>query len=417
MTAQGSEDPTWHMMLFLAAILGVCWAIWYFFKSEILETLRYARMAELWIIGLFDQQAHACFQWLQAAQIGTVKPAPIPTAEAMQAAFGCYGGGDLRQLPPAEALKYYNITPASMGIITTLVGRYVRWVAVAACAGIGVYAWFLSSRNKFKTRHNLESFIKAQARMWPVISPIVNFIPGRSSARIPGEVVPDKLPLFAEALSPEEWISWHRIPVVNGIPEREKVRRAFLLQLGPRWQGSANLPLYISALFAAFAMKGVQKREEAEALLGRMAQSWSPEKGFVMEDQLAAEIKKIVRDPAIGGEALKIANRYAYRTTAMLGVLKWARFVGGVLAPAQYLWLRGVDRSLWYPLNNLGRRSFHSEGAGALAHFMAEEAAAKPLPIPRVDTAIVALNQYLAATSVNIPSREEPNTLVLPRPE
>jgi intracellular multiplication protein IcmP len=80
--------------------------------------------------------------------------------------------------------------------------------------------------------------------------------------------------------------------------------------------------------------------------------------------------------------------------------------MGGVLAPAQFLWLRAEDRNLWYPLNNLGRRSFHAEGAGAMAHYLAEQAADKPLPIPRIDTAIVTLNQYLAANAVSIPPRE-----------
>lgn len=93
----------------------------------------------------------------------------------------------------------------------------------------------------------------------------------------------------------------------------------------------------------------------------------------------------------------------------MIGALKWARYMGGVLAAAQFLWVRGVDRELWYALNNLGRRSFHSEGALAIAHYMAEEAAQKALPTPRLDTAIVTLNIYMGGdTPVQVPSREEP---------
>jgi intracellular multiplication protein IcmP len=114
-------------------------------------------------------------------------------------------------------------------------------------------------------------------------------------------------------------------------------------------------------------------------------------------------VKKLVNDPEVGGKALNIADQHAYRTTALLGVLKWARWMGGVLAPAHFLWLRGVDRNLWYPMNNLGRRSFHVEGAGAMAHFMAEQSAKKPLPMPRLDTAIVTLNQYF-----NPPDRPAP---------
>jgi hypothetical protein len=39
---------------------------------------------------------------------------------------------------------------------------------------------------------------------------------------------------------------------------------------------------------------------------------------------VAAEIRKIVLDPNIGGKAFEIAAKHAYRTTALLGVLRWA---------------------------------------------------------------------------------------------
>lgn len=407
MSSTSHEDPTWHLLLFVLIIGGIGWAIWHFFRVELLETLRYIRLAEFWVVSLFDGKVQPCVEWLKVAPAGQ----NIPTAEVFKAASECFGTANLRQMPTAEALNYYNITPTSMGRLSSLVVKYLRWPAALLCAGIGYYALYVSPRNKFKTRYDLESFIKTQAKVWPVISPIVNFSPTKHSARAPGTTVPDRLPLFAEALSPEEWISFHRIPVRNGIPDREMVRRAFLQQLGPRWNGVNDLPPHVSALFAALALKGAQKREESDDLLGRLALSWSPEKGFKMDPKLAEEVKKIVRDPALGGRALAIANQHAYRTTAMLGLLKWARFMGGVLAPAQFLWLRGEDRSLWYPLNNLGRRAFHTEGSGAMAHFMAEKAAKKPLPIPRIDTAIVTINQYLAANPVKIPPREEPGTI------
>ena len=242
--------------------------------------------------------------------------------------------------------------------------------------------------------------------MWPVIAPIVNFNPIKTSARILGGLVPDKLPLFAEALSPEEWISWHRIVVTNNIPDREATRRAFVQQLGPRWNGIEMAPLYMQALFAAYALKGAQKREESDDFLGQIAVCWSEKGGLQLTPKIIKEIGRIIKDPELGGKAKAVAQQHAYRTTAMLAVLKWARSMGGVLAPAQFLWVRAVDRALWYPLNNMGRRSFHSEGAGAMAHFMAEQNAKKPLPIPRIDTAIITLNQYLATTGHPIPPRE-----------
>jgi len=408
MAGQGSEDPTWHLIFFMGVLCLLIYLIWYFFQADILQIVRYVRMAEIWILALVDKDARACLNWVQTAPVGNA----VPTPEVYEAAMRCYGADALRKLPPAEAIKYYNITPSSLSVMTSIITPYMRWLGIIVCGAIGIYSLFFSRRNKFKTRYTLESFIKVQSRVWPVIAPIVNFIPTRTSARIPGQTVPDKLPPFAEALSPEEWLSWHRIPITNGIPDRDRVRSALQQQLGPRWNGVERQPPYFQALFVATALMGALKREESEALFGQLAKCWTPEKGLVMDKKTAEQVKKLIRNPEICGKAVEIANRYAYRTTAMLGVLKWARFQGGVLAPAMFLWLRAVDRNLWYPLNNLGRRSFHTEGAGAMAHFMAEEAAGKPLPIPRIDTAIVTINQFLAANpNTKIPSREEPGAI------
>lgn len=404
--AGNNEDPTMLLMLLIGIFLAILWGLWYFFNPYFLEVLRYIRLAEFAVPALVNDQASSCFSWLLHADVGE----KMPTQKAYEAAVGCFGAADLRRLTTQEALRFYNVTTDSLGYVSRLVGSYLRWLTVVVCAAVAYYAFFVSKRNKFKVRHNLETFIKAQARVWPVITPITNFNPSKHSARILGQAVPEKLPLFAEPLAPEEWLSFHRIPVVNGVPDREATRRAFSLQLGPRWTGYQDLPPYMQALCAAFAMKGVQKREESDLFLGRISICWTHDKGYQLTPELMKEIRAILKDPEVGGKALAIANKHAYRTTVLLGMLKWARFMGGVLAAAQFLWLRGVDRELWYSLNNQGRRTFHTEGAGALAHFMAEEQAQKALPIPRMDTAIVTLNIYMGGdTPIQIPPREEPN--------
>lgn len=404
--ADGKDtDPLWMLLLLLSLPILFVWVVWSFYKPEILEALRWVRLVELAPFTLFSKQASACFSWLRQAQVGETI---IPTTATYQAALACYGPDMLRSMPNADALHYYNLTSKSIAAISRFTGSYIRWIVLAVCAYFAYYALFKSPKNDFKTRHNLESLIRTQAKMWPVISPIVNFNPSKHSARSPGSTLPDKIPLFSEPLSPEEWLSYHRISITNNIPDREQVRGALLRQLGPRWQGFDGLPPYILALLAAFALKGVQKREESDELLGRLAMCWSKEKGFQPSGEVMAEVRKILKDPQIGGKAAAVAQKYAYRTTAVMGVLKWARYMGGVLASAHFLWMRGVDRELWYALNNLGRRSFHTEGAGAIAHYMAEEHAQKALPIPRLETAIVTINQYLAANQPKIPPREEP---------
>ena len=413
---KGDIDPTWSLLIIILMVVAFGALGWYFFRAEILEAQRWIRMVEIWLVAPFDSRVPDCFNWLRTAPIGTPPPRGsyvVPSVEAYKAALSCFREQNPQALGNARAFEYYNITPVSLGAISAMITHYLRWPVAIMCILMGIYAVFFSVRNKFKTRHNMESFIRTQATMWPVLSPIVNFNPSKSSARAPGTMVPDKTPPFAEAFSPEEWLSFHRVPVVNGIPDAEAVRRALVLQLGPRWRGLADLPPHTLALFAAFALKGVQQREASDEFLGKLATCWSLKDGFQLTPQLLAEVKRIVNDPDIGGRALEVANNHAYRTTALLGVLKWARFMGGVLAPAQFLWLRAQERSLWYPLNNLGRRSFLTEGAGAMAHYMAEAAAQKPLQVPRVDTAHKAMQKYVSdnsRTTVVVPPREAPKS-------
>lgn len=407
MSGQKNEpDAVWTLLLIVAiSALGAV-IFWHVFRVQLLEGLRYLRLGELWVISLFSHQADVCIKWLMHAP---TKLPPKNTPEMIGWTYDCFTPAFIVNLPAELRNDYFTLTGTSMGVIERIISRYFEWPFALCFAATGVYVFFFSPRSKFRTHHNLETFIRAQAKVWPVISPIVDFNPVKSSTRIPGDVIPDKLPLFAEALSPEEWISYHRITVTNGVVDREASRRALVLQLGPRWTGIDKQPVYIQALYAAFALKGAQKREESDAFLGTVAPCWSAKTGFHLTPDVAAEVRKLLGDESLTSKINEVAGKHAYRTTALLGALKWARANGGVLAPAQFLWLRGVDRPLWYALNNLGRRSFHSEGMGALAHFMAEEAAKKPLPIPRVDTAIVTINQFLAdpeKRSIPIPPRE-----------
>ena len=69
----------------------------------------------------------------------------------------------------------------------------------------------------------------------------------------------------------------------------------------------------------------------------------------------------------------------------------------GVLASSQFLWLRPLDRPLWYALNQCGGRAAWAEGFAAWAHYAAEERAGKTLFEPHLDHAVSRLRDNLAA--------------------
>lgn len=286
-------------------------------------------------------------------------------------------------------------------------GQYYRKGVGFILIGMAVFVLFTHPQNRFKNRHTLESLMGVQALSWPIITPFLKYNPATSSpGRAPGARVPLDLPMFAEAFYPEEWMAYNRIRVVNGVPDRDQIRRALLPQLGERFDGLDNLPEHLYCLLAAFALKGARKRQEADDMLGEIAKCWSHDKGFVPSASVKSLAARTLNDGKIVEPLLEVMNRHAYVATAFLGVLAWARRQGGVLAPAMFVWLRGEDRSMWYPLNNMGRRAFHVEAAGAMSHYQAEVEAGRAMIMPRLDSAVVAIVQYISESRARIPEIE-----------
>src|SRR3546814_7867920 len=72
------------------------------------------------------------------------------------------------------------------------------------------------------------------------------------------------------------------------------------------------------------------------------------DKALLEDKVLMGEVNRTLLDPAAGGQAERIANLHAYQISAVLSVLQWARKRGGVLAPAEFLWLKPYNRPAWY---------------------------------------------------------------------
>ncbi len=393
----GKGDDVELTIVMLAAIFFVLiWGMWSIFKQPLMEGIRWIKVSEMAIFQLVDPSLSDDRKLLTQLKNDQQTVRQLKEQAAVTK----------RKIPTETWLQGNILAPEVLWTFSNRAGEYMRYPVVLFLLAAGIFYMYFSKKTKFRTVYDLEGLIKRQAVQWPVVMPIVDFDPS-ITARNVGDPVPEHLPIFAEALSPEEWVAFHRIPIVNKVPDKDAMRRAFQLQLGPRWTGVGCLTPAQRCLIAAFALKGAQRRKEGDGLLGRVSQYWNYKTDFTPDAELVAEVDGILNDEKIGGAALKIASHYAYRTTAILGVLKWARERSGVCAPASFLWMRAHDRALWYPLNNLGRRTYHPEAAGALAHYMAEKAGGKPLPVPRLETAVLTMIQYWGINNPRVPERLE----------
>lgn len=299
----------------------------------------------------------------------------------------------LAQIP---TLDKYQLSNDVMGMIGTLAMKPLQYPFMAIIFLIGLWGLRKGPGTQFRRKLNLDGLIGVQAKVFPYITPFVRFNPTKEPVRPPGAPVPSELPLYSEALGPEEWIAFNQIPIPDGKLDEHAAYIAYAKQLGPRWQGWMKLAPYKQVLLAAFCLKAARKRKDSDDLLGRLAVCWEGSKGMNLgaDKKLLGEARRALKSDA-AKKTLAQCNMHAFETTAMLRALQVARLEGGVLAPAPFVWLRGHNRALWYPLNNLGRQAFHMEALGAICHFKAEKMTQRPIPKPKVNDAVKSIVDYM----------------------
>ena len=358
--------------VFAAVVLIFSFIIWHVYKTELKSGLRWLRVGEMKVAMLIH---------------GDDKIIPAPH-QSQNYSIGVWHDA-LKNVDPRDInFKYISS-------MTTVAMEGIKQIFIVFLCLFGVWAILKGPGTKYKRRMSMEGILAEHAKNFPVIAPFVKFNPGKLKARAPGDPVPPNLPIFAEALSPEEFVAFHNIPYMEKKLDRDKTFQALMAQLGPRWRGPEHLPLHAKALYAAFALKAVRKRKESDELLNEISLAWTHDGGLKIPAKLKSRINKLIRDPKVGGTLTKFTNKHGFQTTALLRALQRSRDEGGVLAPAQFLWLRGYDRALWYPLNNLGRKSYHAEAMGALTHYTYELIAGQKIPTPKFDDAISGLEEFI----------------------
>lgn len=358
----------WGILAGVFAALG--YLIWWHFHEEIRSVIRWIRYGEMWIMSWFIDGDYTV-DW---------KGQPVNYWQLMNMAH------DL----PSEQL-----TNEFLGLLSTITLAPYLFVIIVVTACFGIWALFKGPGSEHRRKYDINTLIKKQSNIFPIVAPFIDFNPASLPPRPPGAPVPAELPMFAEALSPEEWVVFNEIPVIDKKIDQEATTKAFAKQLGARWRGAKHLAPYKQVMLAAFCLKASRKRADSDAMMGRLARCWSDKGGVKIDRQLLREARSVLSNTSLSGSVLKKCNEHAWETTAIMRGLATAREEGGVLAPAQFVWLRAFDRALWYPLNNLGRQSLHMEAIGATAHYKSEKLAQRPIPRPKVSDSVKSLSEYI----------------------
>ena len=304
--------------------------------------------------------------------------------------------------------------------VATLIGSHVRLPAALLLGGLGMLCFLRAAPTRFTRRLDLDGLMREQAATYRSTAAFLKRRLGVASPRA-GEPRPAD-----PALHPGEWIE--RYAVRNGRYDDAAARGELARQLGPLWQGVAGAAPHVRVLYAAFALHLVQRRQDALALLGDMAEALTtpepgegpagPERPLTLPQSVVAVADELLRDPEVAGTAKAVAAFHGYAATVMMSLLNEARRRSGVLAPAQFNGLKLLDRRLWYALHSLG---FPAEGLGqdqhpnplveaigARDHWASECAAREPLVVPCIERAAGAVRAAAGDAAAATSTQERP---------
>ncbi len=363
--ADNSLDFLWLVVILVVSI-GL---IWYFGKNHIANAVFFLRDYEIIVI-----------QYILTGWTRVMQFLHLPMLAA--------NTENLTTWQQFMAGKPTNVSFSALTDLSTAVGNYYRIPVAIVLVALGIKIYFSHLTSKFRTTFSMQRLRNLERENWPQITPVVNLDLVKQDL--------DQGP-WAMAMTPLEFVKQNKL--IQAVEKAEakttvtlvpgEVRRVIALQLGPLWQGPSKLPIHMQALLAVFAARANRDREGADAILNRI--SISANSGKLDFTGVRELLDKHVRDNKLVAKAI---NQHAYVYTVMASMLELAR-TDGVLACADFLWLKPVDRRLWYMLNSVGRQTAVTEIAGAFAHWLAEKKVRRPLKVPMVDEAVRALEVAL----------------------
>lgn len=290
-----------------------------------------------------------------------------------------------------------NTNPAtvpfnSLGVYAAAVNRYLTIPFAIILLLFALLLYSKSSVSRFKNNYTMRTLLQFGTKLWPQTKP------GLEIDLIKEDIA--KGP-WAMARNPMEFAKNYRLlqekaaEFVEGRLRKEaqitvtliksRANRIFTIQLGNLWQDVDHLKPHARALYAAFAAKAARDAKTSRELLEKIANSWKA--GKVDFSYAEPVLAKYRNDPHV----VEITKRHAYEFTVMASVLQLAR-TDGVLPTADFLWLKPIDRRLWFILNDIGRQTASVEAAGIFAHWLAEKELGRKIKTPMVEQATKALD-------------------------
>ena len=326
-----SGDQSSNLMWMSILVCGVILFVWWLKREWVVMPVNYFRYYELLLI-----------HYLVA---GAAKVVDLVSFHHWQISQGdsitALGQMFSQVAPRTESFSNFSAMNKQVGIWV----RYPCMFVLLVLAGL---SYFKHGNIRFRQIYNMKTLRQCEVENWPQITPVVSL-----------DLVKEK-----------------------------SAGRIFAMQLGRMWQGVDRLPIHGKALMVIFLACATKNRSEAKQFLAQIASSSASGKlNFSGVEEAVQKYKN--------SNVLKwTVKRHGYNNTVLATLLELAR-TDGVLASAEFLWLKPVDRRMWYMLNSIGRQTSTVEVSGVFSHWLAEKRMERAVKTPMVKEAVSAYKAAL----------------------
>ncbi len=366
---QNQSDPSSNFFWALVIVFGVVLILWWKQKEAIISAVFYLRLYEIFVIDIFAKTIN---------EVAGLLHLPTLNLSSLKA--------DLQYI---TATPWSQVGFEDLASVSGSVGNWMKYPLAIFSAGLAFFLYFKHSGGNLRKVYTMESLKLVEDKNWPQITPVIKL-----------DLVKQPLDKGAWAIArlPLTYCKEHNLIRVE--PQQGKLtwvviptaaQRIFVMQLGPLWRGLNALPIHVQALLVIFLACAHKDRKIADALLSQIAASSAD--GKLNFSGVREQLRKYQSSRILAW----VIPRHAYVGAMLARLLEIARS-DGVLATAEFLWLKPLDRRLWFMLNSVGRQTAVIEVAGLFAHWLAEKKLGCALRVPTIKMAIDGLEADIKET-------------------
>lgn len=280
-----------------------------------------------------------------------------------------------------------------LSLLSSEIGNTIKYPCIFLCFFFAIVIYFKHPKRFFRETENMHTLAQKVSTIFPAI----NVTKGVNLVKTPINTGP-----WAMAMTPIEFMKLYtlgiRDPKTGKITiDQYKTKLAFTKQLGPLFPGIDALAPHEKAIFAILSAFINYKRDEGEAAMEAIVGQITPEQ--IKKKKIPYHTDNLLKKYRKTAPVEAILKKHAYTSTVFTQMLVEAR-QSGIILNSLMLWLKPIDRNMWYVINNVGRKAVFIEAAAVHAHWLSEKRLGFAIKQAMIDEAIFALDEAIQSRIV-----------------